>query len=131
MSAAEGKKTGWSSRTLRRAKGVYTYIYIYIYYRERERERDICEYPHWVLTEHLHSFGLHFCNLTNFGIWVFWNWEFGDLGIWGFWDLGLGDFGIWEVTPNGDIVWKYESEGVSWRAYGYELESTALKYLGL
>ena len=42
-----------------------------------------------------------------------------------------GDFGIWEVTPNGDIVWKYESEGVSWRAYGYELESTALKYLGL
>ena len=40
-----------------------------------------------------------------------------------------GDFGMWEVTPNGEIVWKYESEGSSWRAYGYELGSPALEYI--
>ena len=40
-----------------------------------------------------------------------------------------GDFGMWEVTPNGEIVWKYESEGSSWRAYGYEFGSPALEYI--
>ena len=42
-----------------------------------------------------------------------------------------GDFGMWEVTPNGDVVWKYESNANSWRAYGYEFGSPALEYLGL
>ena len=40
-----------------------------------------------------------------------------------------GDFGMWEVTTDGEIVWKYESEGSSWRAYGYELGSPALEYI--
>ena len=42
-----------------------------------------------------------------------------------------GDFGMWELNPNGDVVWKYESENSSWRAYGYEFGSTAVEYLGL
>ena len=42
-----------------------------------------------------------------------------------------GDFGMWEVTPNGDVVWKYESNANSWRAYGYEFGSPAVQYLGL
>ena len=42
-----------------------------------------------------------------------------------------GDFGMWEVTPDGEVVWKYESNGISWRAYGYELEVQRLEYLGL
>jgi len=42
-----------------------------------------------------------------------------------------GDFGMWEVTPDGDVVWKYESEPSSWRAYGYEFGSPAVKHLGL
>lgn len=40
-----------------------------------------------------------------------------------------GDFGMWEVTPDGEIVWKYESDVRVWRAYGYELGSPALEYL--
>jgi hypothetical protein len=40
-----------------------------------------------------------------------------------------GDFGMWEVTPDGEIVWKYESDVRVWRAYGYELGSHALEYL--
>ena len=42
-----------------------------------------------------------------------------------------GDFGMWEVTPNGDVVWKYESNANSWRAYGYDIESSALQFLPL
>jgi hypothetical protein len=42
-----------------------------------------------------------------------------------------GDFGMWEVTPDGEVVWKYESEANSWRAYGYEFGSPAVQYLGL
>ena len=42
-----------------------------------------------------------------------------------------GDFGMWEVTPDGEVVWKYESNANSWRAYGYEFGSTAVEYLGL
>lgn len=42
-----------------------------------------------------------------------------------------GNFGMWEVTPDGTVVWKYESEANSWRAYGYEFGSPAVQYLGL
>jgi hypothetical protein len=42
-----------------------------------------------------------------------------------------GGFGMWEVTPDGEVVWKYESNANSWRAYGYEFGSPALEYLGL
>jgi hypothetical protein len=38
---------------------------------------------------------------------------------------------MWEVTPDGEVVWKYESNANSWRAYGYEFGSPALEYLGL
>ncbi|MFI1745343.1 aryl-sulfate sulfotransferase [Thalassobellus sediminis] len=30
-----------------------------------------------------------------------------------------GDYGIWEVTPQNEVVWKYNSEGNFWRAYNY------------
>jgi hypothetical protein len=42
-----------------------------------------------------------------------------------------GDFGMWEVTPEKEIVWKYENIGSSWRAYGYDIESSALQFLPL
>ena len=41
------------------------------------------------------------------------------------------DYGFWEVTMDGEVVWKYESNANSWRAYGYEFGSPALEYLGL
>ncbi len=30
-----------------------------------------------------------------------------------------GDYGLWEVTPEKEVVWKYNSEGNFWRAYNY------------
>ncbi|SNZ01575.1 aryl-sulfate sulfotransferase [Flagellimonas pacifica] len=42
-----------------------------------------------------------------------------------------GDFGIWEVTPEGDVVWKYSNPGFYWRAYHYDKTSGALKNLNL
>lgn len=34
--------------------------------------------------------------------------------------IAEGDYGFWEVTPNNDIVWKYNGGGdVFWRCYGY------------
>jgi len=38
---------------------------------------------------------------------------------------------MWEVTPEKEIVWKYENIGSSWRAYGYDIESSALQFLPL
>ena len=40
-----------------------------------------------------------------------------------------GDFGIWEVTPEGEIAWKYECEGNTWRARGFKVNSPELKNL--
>lgn len=34
--------------------------------------------------------------------------------------IAEGDYGFWEVTPNNDVVWKYNGQGRSfWRCYGY------------
>jgi hypothetical protein len=40
-----------------------------------------------------------------------------------------GDFGMWEVTTDGEVVWKYESDVRVWRAYGHELGSSELEYI--
>ncbi|OUR92651.1 hypothetical protein A9Q87_06310 [Flavobacteriales bacterium 34_180_T64] len=41
-----------------------------------------------------------------------------------------GDYGFWEITSNGDIAWKYNSQGVSlWRCYNYE--NSAISSLNL
>ncbi|WP_041632662.1 aryl-sulfate sulfotransferase [Maribacter sp. HTCC2170] len=42
-----------------------------------------------------------------------------------------GDFGLWEVTPEGDIVWKFSNPGFYWRAYSYDKTSQAIISLNL
>lgn len=43
-----------------------------------------------------------------------------------------GDYGYWEVTPNGEIAWKYNgTAGTYWRGYGYDFDNSALEGLGL
>lgn len=42
-----------------------------------------------------------------------------------------GDFGFWEVTPNGEVVWKYNGAKNFWRGYGYALDSPAILSLKL
>jgi len=43
-----------------------------------------------------------------------------------------GDYGYWEVTPNGEIAWKYNGTGDSyWRGYPYDLDDEALTSLGI
>lgn len=41
-----------------------------------------------------------------------------------------GNYGLWEVTQNGDIVWKYNSQNVKlWRCYNYNLDDSAINNL--
>ena len=43
-----------------------------------------------------------------------------------------GDYGIWEVTPEGEIAWKYEvSEWILWRAYVFYPDDEAIQSLNL
>lgn len=46
-----------------------------------------------------------------------------------------GDYGYWEVTPNQDIVWKYNGSGDNnqkfWRGYSYSYDDPAIINLGL
>lgn len=43
-----------------------------------------------------------------------------------------GDYGFWEITPNGDIAWKYNSLGVSfWRCYNYSFEDPEINNLDI
>lgn len=42
-----------------------------------------------------------------------------------------GDYGYWEVTPSGEVAWKYEGEINFWRGYGYDLDYPGLTPLGL
>ncbi|WP_452226214.1 aryl-sulfate sulfotransferase [Lacinutrix cladophorae] len=43
-----------------------------------------------------------------------------------------GDYGIWEVTPNKEVVWKYNNLGGElWRCYNYDLNATELSYYNL
>ncbi|WP_353779578.1 aryl-sulfate sulfotransferase [Winogradskyella sp. 3972H.M.0a.05] len=46
--------------------------------------------------------------------------------------IAEGDFGLWEVTPQGQVAWKYNGLGTSfWRCYGYSLDSEAISNVGL
>lgn len=40
-----------------------------------------------------------------------------------------GDYGLWEVTPLGEIVWKYNANGLVWRAYDFDKNHPALNSL--
>ncbi len=42
-----------------------------------------------------------------------------------------GDYGIWEVTTDGEVVWKFSSEGFFWRAYHYAKDDPAILALGI
>ncbi len=43
-----------------------------------------------------------------------------------------GDYGIWEVTPNKEIVWKYNYFGEElWRCYNYDQNSQELSHYNL
>lgn len=43
-----------------------------------------------------------------------------------------GDYGFWEVTPSGEIVWKYNGDDEAyWRVYDYQMTSDAIQSLGL
>lgn len=42
-----------------------------------------------------------------------------------------GDYGIWEVTTDGEVVWKFSSEGFFWRAYHYAKDDPAILALDL
>ncbi|WP_422081643.1 aryl-sulfate sulfotransferase [Ulvibacterium sp.] len=42
-----------------------------------------------------------------------------------------GDFGVWEVTPDGEVVWKFSAPGFFWRAYHYDKNAPGLTSLGL
>lgn len=42
-----------------------------------------------------------------------------------------GDYGIWEVTTEGEVVWKFSSEGFFWRAYHYAKDDPAILALGI
>jgi hypothetical protein len=47
--------------------------------------------------------------------------------------IAESNYGFWEVTPNGDIAWKYNGTGNShfWRGYAYDLDYPALQILGI
>lgn len=43
-----------------------------------------------------------------------------------------GDYGFWEVSPNGEVVWKYNGDDEAyWRVYDYKLTDDAIINLGL
>lgn len=43
-----------------------------------------------------------------------------------------GDYGFWEVTPKGEVAWKYKNTQTTfWRGYAYERDSPALSALGI
>ena len=42
-----------------------------------------------------------------------------------------GDFGFWEVTEDGEVVWKFQTNGFFWRGYHYDKDGLAIQALGL
>lgn len=43
-----------------------------------------------------------------------------------------GDFGFWEVTSDGEVVWKYKDQGVTfWRGYSHHPDEAAIAVLKL
>jgi hypothetical protein len=47
--------------------------------------------------------------------------------------ISESDYGYWEVTPTGEIAWKYHgADGTHfWRGYAYDLDYPALQVLGI
>ena len=45
--------------------------------------------------------------------------------------IAEGDYGIWEITPEKEVVWKYNNEGLIWRCYSYLKDSEAVTNSGL
>lgn len=45
--------------------------------------------------------------------------------------ITIGVTGIWEVDRQGNILWKYETEGFFWRTYPYHKDSDAILNLGI
>ncbi|WP_299227016.1 aryl-sulfate sulfotransferase [uncultured Psychroserpens sp.] len=46
--------------------------------------------------------------------------------------ISEGDYGIWEVTPSGNVAWKYNGLGPKfWRCYGYDQEDQEIIDLNL
>lgn len=46
--------------------------------------------------------------------------------------IAEGDYGFWEVTPNNEIVWKYNGQGIRfWRCYGYLPNDPSIENLNL
>lgn len=46
--------------------------------------------------------------------------------------IAEGDYGFWEVTPDGEIAWKYNGLGINfWRCYGYNLDDQEILDLNL
>ena len=42
-----------------------------------------------------------------------------------------GTYGYWEVTPQKEVVWKFEGDGFFWRGYHYDSNSLAIENLNL
>lgn len=42
-----------------------------------------------------------------------------------------GDYGYWEITPEGEIAWKYNGGGAFWRGYVYDFDFIGLPPLGI
>jgi len=42
-----------------------------------------------------------------------------------------GDFGFWEVTEQGEILWRYQTQGFFWRGYHYEKDAPEVLSLGI
>jgi len=42
-----------------------------------------------------------------------------------------GDFGFWEVTEQGEVVWRYETQGFFWRGYHFEKDASEVTILGI
>lgn len=47
--------------------------------------------------------------------------------------IAESDYGFWEITPNGEIAWKYNGieNARFWRGYAYDLDHPALQILGV
>ncbi len=42
-----------------------------------------------------------------------------------------GDYGYWEITPDGEIAWKFNGSGLFWRGYAYDLDDPRLGFLDI
>ncbi len=45
--------------------------------------------------------------------------------------IAESDFGFWEVTEEGEVVWKFETPGLFWRAYHYDKNAPEIRLLDL